>query len=94
MAGQEMAIKEAVERPVVVREARYADSCTFERPWGTNPEGIRVLVRHDRETFLSGGTEGHVTTAFPIDSKRFARSRVGPIIQTYPEHAPKKDDES
>lgn len=89
MAGQQQLIKEAVERPTVVREGRYPDSCAFDRPWSTNPEGIRVLVQHDRETFLGGGGEGHVTTAYPIDTKRFARNRIGPIIQTYPENEPK-----
>ena len=88
MAGQEDLLKKAVERPTAVREGRYPDSCTFERPWSTNPEGIRVLVRHDREVFLGGGTTGHVTTAFPIDTGRYPRPRIGPIIATYPENEP------
>jgi hypothetical protein len=89
MVGQADLIKETVEKPTVVREGRYPDSCTFERPWATNPEGVRVLVRHDRQMFLGGGVEGHVTTAFPIDTRRYSRSRVGPIIATYPENEKK-----
>jgi hypothetical protein len=88
MAGQEQAIREAVERPTTVREGRFPDSCTFERPWSTNPEGIRVFVRHDREMFLAGGTDGHVTTAFPINTQKYSRNRVGPIIAKYPENEP------
>lgn len=89
MAGQEDLIKEAVEKPTIVREGRFPDSCAFERPWSTNPEGIRVLVHHNTEMFLGGGAEGHVTTAFPINTKRYARNRIGPIIATYPENEPK-----
>jgi hypothetical protein len=89
MAGQENLIKEAIEKPTVVREGRYPDSCAFDRPWTTNPEGVRVLVRHDRETFLDGGVDGHVTTAFPINTTRYSRNRIGPIIRTYPENEPK-----
>lgn len=88
MAGQENLIREAVQWPTVVREGRFPDSCAFDRPWSTNPEGIRVLVRHDSEVFLGGGVEGHVTTAFPIDTKKFARTRIGPIIASYPENEP------
>lgn len=87
MVGQEEVVRRAVERPVRVREAAYASACTFERPISTNPEGIRVLVDHEREMFLSGGVEGHVTTAFPINTRRFNRTRVGPIIAEYPENA-------
>lgn len=88
MAGQENLIKEAVEKPTVVREGAFADSCAFDRPWSTNPEGIRVFVRHDREIFLDGGIDGHVTTAFPVNSKKYRQPRVGPIIGTYPENEP------
>jgi hypothetical protein len=88
MAGQEDVIKEAVKRPTIVREGRYPDSCAFERPWSTNPEGIRVLVRHDTEVFLGGGTAGHVTTAFPIDTTHYRQPRIGPIIARYPENEP------
>lgn len=88
MAGQENLIKQAVEKPTIVREGRFPDSCAFDRPWSTNPEGIRVLVHHERETFLGGGVDGHVTTAFPINSKQYPKSRVGPIIATYPENEP------
>jgi hypothetical protein len=86
MAGQEELIKRAVESPTVVREGWVPSSCAFERPWSTNPEGVRVYVEHQRETFLYGGTEGHVTTAFPIQTKRFPGARTGPIIASYPEH--------
>jgi hypothetical protein len=89
MTGQELLIKEAVERPTVVREGNWADSCAFDRPWSTNPEGLRVLVRHDSEMFLGGGVEGHVTTAYPINTGRYGRNRIGPIIATYPENEPK-----
>ena len=88
MAGQENLIKEAVERPTVVREGKFPDSCAFERPCSTNPEGIRVLVRHDKEMFLDGGIDGHITTAFPIQTKKFRQSKIGPIIASYPENEP------
>jgi hypothetical protein len=88
MAGQADLIKQTVEKPTVVREGRYPDSCAFERPWSTNPEGIRVLVRHDRETFLGGAADGYVTTAFPIDTKHYPQPRIGPIIARYPENEP------
>jgi len=88
MARQENLIKEAIERPTVTREGRYPDSCAFDRPWSTNPEGVRVLVQHDREIFLGGGTGGHVTTAFPINTKKYRYPRIGPVIATYPENEP------
>jgi hypothetical protein len=91
MAGQDRLIKETVERPTVVREGRFPDSCAFDRPWSTNPEGVRVFVRHERETFLSGGCSGYVTTAFPINTRAYATNRVGPIIATYPENEPDKE---
>jgi hypothetical protein len=88
MAGHENLIKETVEKPTVVRERRHPDSCAFDRPWSTNPEGIRVLVQHDKETFLGGGVDGHVTAAFPINTKRYRNPRISPIIAAYPKNEP------
>lgn len=85
MAGQEELVKSTIEKPLRTREGRFPDSCAFDGPMSTNPEGVRVLVRHDREVFLQGGTDGHVTTAFPINTKRYARTRVGSIIEEYSE---------
>jgi hypothetical protein len=91
MVGQEDAIKLALEKPTAVREGRFPDSCAFDRPSNTNPEGVRVLVRHEKEMFLGGGVDGHVTTAFPINSKQYPVNRVGPVIKTYPENEPKNE---
>jgi hypothetical protein len=88
MAGQENLIKEAVEKPTVVREGNYPDSCAFYRPSSTNPGAIKVLVWHDKETFLGGGTEGHVTTAFPVSEQHYRNRGSWPIIATYPENEP------
>jgi hypothetical protein len=88
MAGKENLIKETVEKPTIVREGRFPDSCAFYRPCSTNPEIIKVLVWHDRETFLGGGVEGHVTTAFPVSLTHYRNPNSGPIIATYPENEP------
>jgi hypothetical protein len=83
MYGQEEIVRKAVEQPIRVREGLYPDCCAFEIQSSTNPEGVRVFVRHDTEIFLSGGVTGSVTTAYPIQTSKF-KSRVGPIIGTYP----------
>lgn len=88
MVGQELLVKEAVEKPLRTREGRFPDSCAFERSWSTNPEGLRVLVQHSTEMFLGGGVDGHVTTAYPIQTSKYKKNRIGSIIQTYPEHKP------
>jgi hypothetical protein len=83
MNGLEQTVKRAVEDPHHMREGDYPDSRAFEVPSVTNPEGIRVFVRYDREMFVEGGVDGTVTTAYPINSRRF-NSKVGKIIYTKP----------
>jgi hypothetical protein len=89
MAGQEDVVKRAVEDPKHLREGDYPDSRAFEIESATNPEGIRVFVRYEREMFVDGGIPGNVTTAYPINSKKY-QSRVGPIIYTRPDTGKKK----
>jgi hypothetical protein len=87
MIGREDEIKLAVESPTLVREGKYPDSCAFDSPSTTNPEGIRVLVQHETELFLQGGTTGWVTTAFDVSTKRFPNPRLGKVLGTYPKAA-------
>jgi hypothetical protein len=87
MMGREDEVKRAVESPVVVKSGRFTDSCTFERPSTTNPEGIRVFVQHETEMFLSGGVQGWVTTAFDITRKTHPNPRIGNVLGAYPENA-------
>ena len=85
MQGREETIRRAVEKPRAVRQGLYPDSCAFEISSSTNAEGVRVLVQHDTEMYLAGGVTGWVTTSYPIETRKF-KSRVGPIIGTYPEN--------
>ena len=80
MAGQEAAIKAALQTPTLVREGWDAKSCIFEYPSSTNPEGIRVAVQHTKETFTQGGTEGDVKTAFAVQSGKFTKAFVGAVM--------------
>lgn len=80
MVGQENRLKEAIQRPTLVREGWNAQSCVFETPCATNPEGIRVVVEHTRENFVQGGCEGDVKTAYFVQSAKYTRAHVGDVI--------------
>jgi len=80
MMGQEGEIKKAVENPSKVVEGWDAKSCGFEYPSATNPNGIRVYVKHQRETFLDGNVDGEVTTAYPVQPKKYPKAHKGSEI--------------
>ena len=81
MVGQEDAVRETIKKPDHVREGRYHDSAAHTGSISsTNPEGIRVMVRYERENFLDGKTAGHVTTAIPINTSKYPSPRLRGIL--------------
>jgi hypothetical protein len=75
MAGLEEFVEAAVVDPVEINPStRFPDSLAFRfeinRP-AISINEIRVLVWYDSLDFLTGGTNGTVTTTYPIDLSQY-----------------------
>ena len=58
MLGKEDIVRMAVEKPQRTQHGAYPESCAFEIPSSTNPEGLRVLVKHHTELYWTAEQRG------------------------------------
>jgi hypothetical protein len=83
MIGNELLVKQAVERPVFIQQAGNATTAAYVLPADSlHPEGVRVIVGFTSSLWLSGGKFGEVKTGYPIDTRAYPNPSLGQVVWT------------